>query len=148
MLKLAPYLGFDDGLCAEATRFYETALGAHLEHRLTWGESPMAEQTPPEHRQRILHSALRLPGGALIYAADKPAQAEACAMGDGARGFSGIALALEYEEIAAGEAAFAALADGGRVMMPMAESFWVERFGMVTDRYGVGWLINAGKPRL
>jgi PhnB protein len=141
--KLTPYLGFD-GNCAEAMRFYEKALGGKMEMALTYGESPMAEQIPVEHRQRIMHSALSLPGGGQLFAADK----QPGAAGAEPAGFNGIGLTLEYADVAAGEAAFNALAEGGSVSMPMAPSFWVERFGMLTDRFGVGWMVNAGPSKM
>ena len=143
MTKLTPYLGFD-GNCAEALRFYERALGGKIEMTLTYGESPMAEQVSAEHRQRVMHSALSLPGGGQLYAADKSPETQ-CA---GPSGSHSIGLTLEYADVAAGEAAFSALAEGGSVSMPMATSFWVERFGMLTDRYGVGWMVNAGPSRM
>ena len=143
MPKLTPYLGFD-GQAAEAMLFYEKALGGKIAMTLTYGESPMAEQCSAEHRKRVMHSALSLPGGGLLFAADKPPGTE----GTGASGFNGIGLALEYDDVAAGEAAFTALAEGGSISMPMAPSFWVERFGMLTDRYGVGWMVNAGPSKM
>lgn len=143
MPKLTPYLGFD-GQAVEAMRFYEKALGGNIAMTLTYGESPMAEQFPVEHRKRVMHSALSLPGGGQLFAADKPPGTE-CA---GPSGFNGAGLTLEYDDVSVGEAAFAALAEGGSVSMPMAPSFWVERFGMLTDRYGVGWMVNAGPSRM
>ena len=111
---------------------------------LTYGETPMAEQFPAEHRQRVMHAALSLPGNGQLFAGDNPPGAA----GAGPTGFRGIGLALQYDDIAAGEAAFLALAEGGSVSMPMAPSFWVERFGMLTDRYGVGWMVNAGPSKM
>ena len=143
MTKLTPYLGFD-GQCAEAMRFYEQALGGKIDMLLTYGESPMAEQVPEAQRQRVMHSALSLPTGGQFFAADKPPGTE----GTGPGSFNGIGLTLEYEDVDAGEAAFRALAEGGTVSMPMAASFWVERFGMLTDRYGVGWMVNAGASKM
>ncbi len=143
MTKLTPYLGFD-GQAAEAMRFYETALGGKIEMTLTWGESPMAEQCPAEHRDRVMHAALRLPGGGQLFAADK-APGTNCSSPSG---FNGVGLTLEYDDVDTGEAVFEALADGGSVSMPMASSFWVERFGMLTDRYGVGWMVNAGSSQM
>lgn len=143
MTQLTPYLGFD-GHCAEALRFYEAALGGKISMMLSYGDSPMAEQVPAAHHQRVMHAALSLPGGGQLFAGDKPPGAD----GAGPNTFNGIGLALEYTDIAAGEAAFKALADGGVVSMPMAASFWVERFGMLTDRYGVGWMVNAGPSKL
>ena len=113
---------------------------------LTFGDTPMAEQFPAEQRRRIMHSALSLPGGGQLFAGDKPPGKECAAP----NGFNGMGLALEYADVAAGEAVFKALAEGGNVTMPMpmAPSFWVERFGMLTDRYGVGWMVNAGPSKL
>ncbi len=143
MTKLTPYLSFD-GNAAEAMRFYEKALGGKIELTLTCGETPMAEQFPAEHQQRVMHSALSLPAGGLLFAADRPPGQEST----GPSGFNGIGLTLEYADVAAGEAAFKALAEGGHVTMIMAPSFWVERFGMLTDRYGVGWMVNAGPSKM
>ena len=142
MSKLTPHLAFE-GQAAEAMRFYETALGGKIEMTLTYGESPMAEQIPAEHRKRVIHSALSLPGGGQLFASDKVP-----GMQSGPSGFNGISLTLEYDDVAEGEAAFKALAEGGSVSMPMAPSFWVERFGMLTDRYGVGWMVNAGPSKI
>lgn len=146
MHKLTPYLGFD-GQAAEAMRFYEKALNGKVTMTLTWGESPMAEQFPADQRGRVMHSALSLPGGGQLFMADKP-PAEPGSTTSGPTGFNGIGLALEYDDIASGDAAFQALAEGGKVTMPMAPSFWVERFGMLTDRYGVGWMVNAGPSKM
>ena len=142
MSKLTPYLAFE-GQAAEAMRFYETALGGKIEMTLTYGESPMAEQVPAEHRTRVMHSALSLPGGGQLFAVDKVP-----GMQSGPSGFNGIGLTLEYDAVAEGEAAFTALAEGGGVLMPMAPSFWVERFGMLTDRYGLRWMVNAGSSKM
>ena len=87
MSKLTPYLGFD-GNCTEAMRFYEAALGGKIETTLTFGESPMAEQCPAEHRHRVMHSALSLPGGGQLFAADRPPGTD----GANPSGFNGIGL--------------------------------------------------------
>jgi PhnB protein len=143
MPQLTPYLAFE-GQAAEAMRFYEKALGGQIEMTLTYGQSPMAEQVPTEHHKRVMHSALKLSGGGQLFAVDKlpgvPSR--------GPSGFTGIGLTLEYDDVAAGDAAFDALAQGGSVTMPMAPSFWVERFGMLTDRYGVRWMVNAGRSKM
>ena len=143
MTQLTPYLGFD-GNCAEAMRFYETALGGKMDMMLTYGESPMAGQFPAQHHQRVMHSSLSLPAGGQLFAADKPPGTQS----SGLSGVNGVGLALAYDDVTAGEAAFKALAEGGSVTMPMAPSFWVERFGMLTDRYGVGWMVNAGPAKM
>ncbi len=144
MPKLTPYLAFERGQATEAMRFYEQALGGRIEMTLTYGESPMAEQFAAEHRHLVMHSALRLSGGGQLFAVDKLPGAPS----SGPSGFNGIGLTLEYDDVATGDAAFDALAAGGSVLMPMAPSFWVERFGMVTDRYGVRWMVNAGPSKM
>ena len=143
MSKLTPHLGFD-GNCIEAMRFYEQALGGKIDLTVTYGESPMAAQFPAEHHPRVMHSALSLPDGGQLFAGDSPPGA-AC---NASSRFHGIGLTLEYADVATGQSAFDALAEGGKVTMPMAPSFWVERFGMLTDRYGVGWMVNAGPSKL
>ena len=143
MSKLTPYLAFE-GQAAEAMRYYEKALGGKIDMTLTYGESPMAEQIPAEHRERVMHSALSLPDGGQLFAVDKLPEMP----GSGPSGFNGIGLTLEYGDVATGEMAFNALSEGGSVLMPMAPSFWVERFGMLTDRYGVRWMVNAGPSKM
>ena len=91
-----------------------------------------------------MHSVLSLPGSSPLFAVDRPPGTN-CA---NPSGFNGIGLTPEYGDVAGGEAAFKALADGGSVSMPLAPSFWVERFGMLTDRYGVGWMVNAGRSKM
>ncbi len=144
MPRLTPYLAFDGGQATEAMRFYEQALGGRIEMTLTYGESPIVEQVAAEHRHLVMHSALKLSGGGQLFAVDKLPGAQS----SGPSGFNGIDLTLEYEDVAAGDAAFNALAQGGSVSMPMAPSFWVERFGMLTDRYGVRWMVNAGRSKM
>ena len=139
MFKLTPYVTFD-GQAVDAMRFYAEVLDGKVEMTLTYGESHMAEEVPAEQRKRVMRSALRLPDGGQLFADDKLPGAP----GSDANSTNGIGLMLQYEAVAAGEAAFHALAEGGSVLMPMAPSFWVERFGMLTDRYGVRWMINAG----
>lgn len=143
MNKLTPYLSFD-GNCAEALRFYEKAFGGTIAMILTYGESPMAQQFATEHHHLIMHSALSLPAGGQLFAGDK-FPGTTCT---GPNGFKGMGLALEYADVAEGEAAFQALADGGTISMPMAPSFWSEQFGMLTDRYGVDWMVNAGQSKM
>ena len=147
MSKLTPYLAFD-GNCTEAMRFYEKALGGKIEMMMTYAQSPMAEQTPAEHRNRVMHSALSLPQGGQLYAADKPPAMPGREGASGASGFTGIGLTLDYDDVASGIAVFKALSEGGTVTMPIAPSFWVEQFGMLTDRYGIGWMVNAGPMKM
>jgi PhnB protein len=126
-----------DGDCAEAMRFYERLLGGKLEMLMTYGQSPYAGQTPEAERDRVLHARLALPAGGLIMGCDTTSQHPY----EGMRGFS---LSLIYRTVAEARPVFEALADGGKVGMPFAETFWAEAFGMVTDRFGTPWMVNAG----
>ena len=130
-----PYLGFD-GTCAEAMRFYERALDGRLEILMTNGESPFAGHVPPEAHGRILHARLSLPGGGTLMAGD-------CQPGAKYTGITGVAVTLNYDTTADASRAFAALAEGGRITMPMQPAFWAKQWGMLEDRFGVGWIVNG-----
>lgn len=129
-----PYISFD-GNCADAFKFYEIKLGARLDFSMPYGQSPMAEQTPPELHHRIMHSSLTLDGQVLMGADTMPN----CPY----EGLKGFALSLNPKEIADAERLFAALSEGGTVTMPLAQTFWAKRFGMVTDQFGVPWMVNC-----
>ncbi len=134
-LQPIPYLGFN-GNCAEAMRYYEQVLGGKITLMMTGGQSPMAAQIPPEFADRIMHARLELPGGGLLYAGDAPAHLPY-------EGIKGVTLALNYNTVEEAEAIFNALAQGGQVTMPFSPTFWAKKFGMLTDKYGVAWIING-----
>jgi PhnB protein len=137
MPQLNAYLSFD-GRCAEAMRFYAQALDASIETLLTVRESPMAADSPPEVQDQVMHAYLVGPGFTLM-AGD--------AMGMPYQGLHGVAMTLNYDTVDEATRRFAALAEGGTVTMPLAESFWAQTFGMLTDRFGVPWIVNGGmKP--
>lgn len=135
MTQVIAYLAFD-GNCAEAMRFYEHALGGRIEVMMSGGDSPMADKIPPETRHRIIHARLALPGGGLLYAGDAPTQLPY-------GGIHGVTIAVNFDTVAEAEAAFARLAEGGQVSMPMSDTFWARRFGMCTDRFGTPWIVNG-----
>lgn len=129
------YLAFN-GNCAEAMRFYESALAGNLEILMTNGQSPIAAEMPPEDADRILHARLALPGGGLLMAGDCPPSMPYS-------GIQGVSLALNYDTVAEAERAFAALAEGGTVTMPMQPAFWAKSWGMLVDRFGTAWIVNG-----
>ena len=137
MTQAIAYLSFD-GKCAEAMRFYEQALHGKLEVLMSGADSPMAAQIPREFADRILHARLALPGGGLLYGGDAPAHIPH-------EGIKGVSITIDYPTVGEGEQVFAALSGGGKVTMPKGPTFWAKRFGMVTDRYGVPWIVN-GEP--
>ena len=137
MTQAIAYLAFD-GNCADAMRFYEQALGGKLEVLMSGADSPMAEQMPKEFLHRIMHARLALPGGGLLYAGDTPANVPY-------EGIKGVSITVDYATVAEAERVFDALAAGGRVTMPMKQEFWAKRFGMLVDRFGTPWIVNAGQ---
>jgi PhnB protein len=135
MSLLNAYLTFD-GNAAEAMRFYEKTLGGKMEMLMTVGESPEAANMPPEAANRLMHASLVV-GDSMLMASDSMP-------GMPYEGMKGFGVALNYPTVAEAKRVFDAFADGGQVGMPFEKTFWVEGFGMVTDRYGTPWLINGG----
>lgn len=134
-MQVNPHINFK-GDCEAAFKFYEQHLGGKILFSLTYGASPMAKDVSPDWGGKIVHSTLKL-GDSTITGADSPATHY--------REPQGFALTFETKEAAEAERAFAALAQGGNVEMPLQETFWALRFGMVTDRFGVPWMVNCGK---
>ena len=137
MSQLDCYLFFD-GTCAEAMRFYEKALGGRIQMMLTQAEAPPSSGMPPGSPDRIMHASLAL-GDRILMASDSMP-------GETDHGMHGFALSLSYPTPEEGGKVFDALSAGGKVTMPMGPTFWVESFGMLVDRFGTSWMINAGKP--
>lgn len=123
------------GNCREAMAFYAEITGGHIEAMITFGETPAAADTPTHWHDRIIHASLNLRGRRLM-GADM----------DGACYWApqGAHVQLAYEEREQAEEVFARMADGGTVIMPFEETFWARGFGMVTDRFGVHWMIGCG----
>jgi PhnB protein len=117
-------------------RFYERVLKGKLEALLTNSQTPAAEHVPPGNADRIMHAYLVFDGGVLM-AGDS-------LVGHSYEGMKGFSLALTYPEVAEAERVFTELGEGGNVTMPFQPTFWAERFGMVTDRYGTHWIVNGG----
>ena len=133
-MALQNYLIFD-GNCAEAMNFYQGVLGGKLDV-MTNGNSPVKEHVPQAAWNRVLHSALTLPDGAVLMASDEQ-------MGVAYHGMHGFTVALDYPTVEEAKRKFDALVDGGKVTMPWSPSFWAEGFGMCVDRFGTPWIING-----
>ena len=133
-MQVQPYLFFD-GRCEEAVAFYESSLGAKVEMLMRFKESPEPPDpamVPPGSEDKVMHASLRI-GDATLMVSDGRCQ--------GQPSFSGFSLSLTAPDEATAERLFGALADGGRVQMPLARTFFSPRFGMVADRFGVSWMI-------
>jgi PhnB protein len=135
-MSLNPYLYFD-GQCEEAFRFYEERLGGKITFMMRYEGSPMAGQAPEGYANRILHAGLTLADG-LLEGCDAPP-------GEYKRPQS-FCIMLRPGDAAEADRIFGVLAEGGAVQIPIAETFWAMRFGMVVDRFGMPWLINCEKP--
>jgi PhnB protein len=137
-MLIQPYLYFN-GRCEEALEFYRTALGAEIQMKMRFDESP--DPTPPGmlapgFEKKIMHSSFRI-GETTLMASD------GCGTVD--MKFDGMALSLTVKSDDEAKRVFAALQDGGQVQMPLTPTFFSSRFGMVADRFGVTWLIVVEK---
>lgn len=135
-MQVNPYLAFD-GTCAQAFRFYEQALGGKIVMVMTVGESPMAAQATPETKDQIMHAALQV-GGVTIMGADAPS-----GMFSKPQGFS---VSLGIDDEAEAERVFGNLSEGATIKMPLQETFWARKFGMLVDKFGIPWMVNCAKP--
>lgn len=133
-MQMNPYLSFS-GECETAFKFYEQCLGGKIEALLTYGNSPMAEETPPELQDKIMHAHLTV-GDQNLMGGDSPPE-----MQEEPKGFS---VMLQFDDPKEAERVFEALAENGTVRMPIQETFWAKRFGMLIDRFGTPWAINGG----
>jgi PhnB protein len=138
-MNVQPYLSFE-GRAQEAMDFYKSALGATVDVVMHFKDAPpeMQAQMSPESKDKVMHAAFHV-GDTQIMATDGQCS------GKGA--FSGISLTLNAGSDAEAEKLFNALAQGGKVNMPMSETFFAHRFGMVADKFGVGWMVlNPKQP--
>jgi PhnB protein len=128
-----PYLFFD-GKCEEAMEFYKTALGAQVEMLMHFKDSPDTSNLTPGTEGKVMHAAFRI-GETQVLASDGH-----CA---GTPSFQGFGLTLNAKDDAEAEKMFTAVGKGGTVMQPLTKTFFASKFGMVTDRFGVMWLVIA-----
>ncbi len=135
-----PYLFFN-GNCEQAVAFYRKALGAEVEMTMRFKESPDAPPpgtVPPNWGDKIMHTSFRV-GTSRVMASD------GCSA---TPGFSGFSLSVAYVTEAEAKRAFTAMSEGGQVTMPLGTTFWSPCFGMLTDRFGIGWMITVVAPEL
>ncbi len=130
-----PYVFFG-GRCEEALQFYTKALGAKVEMVMRFNESPEPPPpgaVPPGYENKVMHASFQV-GESTLMASD------GCEEGSS---FGGFSLSLSVADAAEADRVFAALAEGGKVGMPLGETFWSPRFGMLTDRFGIGWMVSV-----
>lgn len=132
---------FFNGQCEEAVEFYRQTLGTEVEFSMRFKESPEPHppgMVPPGFENKIMHCTFRIGATTLMASdgcsADRPK-------------FEGFSLSLSVPNEAEANRVFAALAEGGQVRMPLAKTFWSPCFGMVQDRFGIGWMISVVAPQ-
>lgn len=132
-MQVMPYLFFN-GRAEEAAEFYKKAVGAEVIALVRFEDSPDPAMVPPGNSDKVMHMALKI-GKATVMGSD----------GDcgGKARFQGFSLSLTAPDEAEAERRFTALSDGGKVEMPLTETFFSPRFGMLTDRFGVGWMVHV-----
>jgi PhnB protein len=135
-MRVETYLFFD-GRCEEAIEFYKKVLGAEVTMLMRFKDSPEPPQPgmiPPGSENKIMHVSFRV-GDTTVMASDGRCTGQA--------NFQGFSLSLTVANEAEADRKFAALVEGGQVQMPLAKTFWSPRFGMLTDRFGVGWMVSV-----
>jgi PhnB protein len=130
-MQVQPYLQFD-GRCEEAIEFYKTALGAEVEAIMRFKDGPDCTEMPQGTADKVLHACFRI-GESTIMASDGYCK--------GKPDFQGFSLTIQAPDKEEADRLFRALEPGGAVQMPLAETFFSPRFGMVADRFGVSWMI-------
>jgi len=130
-MNVQPYLFFD-GRCDEALDFYQKAVGAKVGMLMRFKDAPDQSMVAPGSQDKVMHAQMQI-GSTTVLASDGRCR--------GKPNFQGFSLAVSADTDAEAEKIFNALADRGRVTMPMAKTFFSPRFGMLTDKFGVGWMV-------
>ena len=130
-MQIQPYLFFD-GRCDEAIEFYQKALGAKVEMLMRFKEAPDQSMISPGSADKVMHSSIKI-GDSTVLASD--------GRNSGKPNFQGFSLTIYAKTETEADKLFRALGEGGEVRMPLAKTFFSPRFGMVADKFGVGWMI-------
>jgi PhnB protein len=134
-MKLIPKLSLSfNGHCEAAFRLYAQCMNGTIAYMLTWGDSAAAADAPPGWEAKIYHATLKI-GDIAVTGGDVPPGKYAQPQG--------FEIVLDMDDPAAAERVFEALAENGRVGMPLQQTFWAKRFGVLVDRFGIPWSINC-----
>jgi PhnB protein len=135
MLGVRPYINFK-GNCEEAINFYKERLGAEVLYMGRYGDSPMKGKAPAD---KIMHCTIKI-GDSLVMACDSIFDEYPLTIGNN------ITLAIGTEDVSKADTMFEKLSDGAKIIMPMQETFWAKKFGMLTDKFGINWMFNCENP--
>ena len=134
-MKVQAYITFG-GRCGEALEFYKKSIGAEITSLMRWKESPDNDMKgPPGYEEKIMNASFRIGETELI--ADDGMGNEALAE------FKEMTLVIEVADDAKAKRVFMALGEGGNMTMPVAKTFWTSSFGMLTDKFGVPWMVGV-----
>lgn len=132
-MQVQTYLFFE-GRAEEAMAFYAKAIGAETKALMRYKESPEPSHAPPNSGEKVMHAEFRV-GDTVVMCSD--------GMCSGNTAFKGFGLALSAKDAADANRLFNALGEGGQVQMPLGPTFFASAFGMVTDKFGVMWMVIA-----
>ena len=134
-MKFKPYLSFA-GDCQEAFSYYEKHLGGKIKGTFNWKDTPAAQHVPANWGDKVMHSTIAI-GDQELLGADVPP--------DQYKPSQGFHVAIDLKDVGTAETVFKALSEKGTVQMPIGETFWAQRFGMVVDQFGIPWMVNCEK---
>jgi PhnB protein len=135
-MHVNPYLVFN-GDCEMAIKFYQQTLGGEITMMMTHAGTPMEAHVPKEWQGKILHASLKI-GDTVLMGSDAPPERY-----EKPKGFS---VSLVLDDTSEAERIFKTLSEGGSVQMPIQQTFWAARFGMLVDKYAIPWMINCNQP--
>ncbi len=144
MQAVSVYLTFK-GNAEEAFNFYQQALGGNLEtHRFK--DMPEGDKLPEADQNKVMHTSLTLPNGQIIMASDTIESIPECRSQELVAG-NNFTISITPENEAEADKLFAALSAGGTISMPLQKTFWNAYFGMLTDKFGIQWMVNYEYPQ-
>lgn len=135
-LSVQPYLVFG-GRCEDALNFYKEAFGAEVVTMMRFKESPEKHDMPECFEDKVMYASVRV-GTSVVMASDGRCE--------GPASFDGFSLSLTAPDEGTAERIFAALGEGGLVSMPLEKTFWSPKFGMLQDKFGLGWMVSVAQP--
>lgn len=131
MITVDPYLFFA-GNCAQVINFYEEALGAEVLSLQKFGDGPV--EVPAEAKELIMHAALRVGGSVIMFSDSMPGQETVAG--------NNFSLSINCDTVEEQDQYYKALAQGGQELMPLEDTFWGARFGMLVDQFGISWMFS------
>ena len=135
MMRINPYLNFS-GNCEEAFNFYKSVFGGEFMNFQRFDEGPSGAHLSPSEGKMVIHVALPIGDGSMLMGSDRPQSMGPTTVGDN------VSLSIHPESAADAKRIFDGLSTGGEVTMPLQETFWGATFGMLTDKFGVHWMVN------